>query len=88
MPHTSVILRCPEAMYAWFEAQLPPGGTVEQAMLAVLTDWYVMACASRENAARAAALADSRQAQAPPESVPVPTRAPQPRHRQPARRRR
>lgn len=41
MWHTSVLLRCPDELYTWFEERLT-AGTVEQAMLAALSDWQQM----------------------------------------------
>lgn len=38
MIYTSVLLRCSDALHAWYEEHLAPGRTVEQAMLAALQE--------------------------------------------------
>lgn len=80
MGYTSVLLRCPDALYAWYEAHLTPAQTVEQAMLHVLRTWQQMSPAGRENDVQHMAWLNKRLAElapppGPPSPLPEPARA-------------
>lgn len=88
--YTTVLLRCPAPLYAWFEEQ-HPRGSVEQAMLAVLTDWQEIATSVKghtaENYRRLAHELGVMPAASVPQAPPAPPPPPPP-VRQRARQRR